>query len=270
MALLSCLINSDVMEQKVNLDVFLPTDSPEEKGREIAGVLYLLHGLGGSHKDWQSYTAVIRYAVDNRLAVIFPSARKSFYANMVYGDDFYTFMTEELPDILQKMFRLPNEREKTFIAGLSMGGYGATYLGLSRPDLYGAFANFSGPMNIRLFEQMKDNEMVQKDFVPVFGDNVEIDDKYDLYKLAEKVAQLPEKERPRIFMACGKQDNYGGLELYEQNVDYKAHIEKLPYVSKWMEWDGIHEYSFWDRALVHAISFFLNNKYDEEKLKDWQ
>ena len=270
MALLSCLIDSDIMQQKVNVDVFLPTDSPEEKGREIAGVLYLLHGLGGSHKDWQAYTAIIRYAVDNRLAVIFPSCRKSFYVDMVYGDDFYTFMTEELPGTLQRMFRLPNEREKTFIAGLSMGGYGATYLGLSRPDLYGAFANFSGPMNIRFFEQFKDAEMVKNDFIPAFGSEIPLDDKYDLYMLAEKVAALPQQERPRIFMACGRQDNYGGFELYRQNVEYKDYIETLPYDFKWMEWDGVHEYSFWDRALVHAIAFFLNNSYDEEKLRDWR
>ncbi len=270
MANLFCHINSEVLQQRVDVDVFLPIDSPPEKGKEIKGVLYLLHGYGGSQKDWQDYTAVTRYAVDNELAVVFPCCPKSFYVNMVYGEDYLTFMTEELPALMQKMFHIPTEREKTFIAGLSMGGYGAAYLGLTRPDLYGAFANFSGPANIRSFEVNKQNPTIQKMLVPVFGNDVEITDEYDLYKLAEKVSALLDAEKPRIFMACGKQDNYGGLELYKQNVDYKNYLQTLPLDMKWMEWDGIHEFNFWDRALVHAIAFFLKNNYDVEKLKDWQ
>ena len=45
--------------------------------------------------------------------------------------------------LLGRMFKLPARREQNFIAGLSMGGYGALFLGLSRPDLYAGCASFT-------------------------------------------------------------------------------------------------------------------------------
>ena len=37
-----------------------------------------------------------------------------------------------------------------------------------------------------------------------------------------------------------------------------------------MSWSGGHEYMFWDRAMMHAVSFFLENDYDKDRIKLWQ
>ena len=251
MAFISCQIRSDVLDQRVDVDVFLPADSPKEKGREAAGILYLLHGQGGSNTDWQQYTAIARYATANRLAVIYPSCPQSFYVDMAYGGAFYTYLTEELPALLHTMFRLPVGREKTFVAGLSMGGYGAALLGLSRPDLFGAFAEFSGAVDVEALTAFKEDPYVRSIAVPAFGEKMEVPEKYDLFKLAETAAALPEEQRPRIFMACGLQDDFMGL--YQQNVKFRDHIASLPLPMKWMEWNGIHEYNF-GTALSYTLS----------------
>ena len=43
---------------------------------------------------------------------------------MVSGPNYLKFLTQELPEFITKMFPVSVKRENTFIAGLSMGGYG--------------------------------------------------------------------------------------------------------------------------------------------------
>ena len=72
-----------------------------------------------------------------------PEGHHSFYSNMVYGGKYFTYLTEELPKVLAATFQISTRREDTFIAGLSMGGYGALMCGLRRPDRYGGCAGFA-------------------------------------------------------------------------------------------------------------------------------
>ena len=37
-----------------------------------------------------------------------------------------------------------------------------------------------------------------------------------------------------------------------------------------LQWNGVHEWNFWDRSLVYAIDYFLNNGYAAKKLNDWR
>ncbi len=269
MAFITCQFYSDLLLQRMQVDLLLPLDSPKEKGRATKGVLFLLHGQGGNQSDWQQYSAVPRYAVDNQLAVVYVSCPQSFYADMKYGGAFYTYMTEELPAFLKKAFHLPLKRETTYIAGLSMGGYGAAMLALSRPDLYGACGAFSGPLEIeQLASHRGQNDYARRILAPVFGEKEPIPPAYSVEKLARKTAKLPLAQRPRMFIACGKQDPL--FDLYEENVRMAALLEKLGYDLKYMEWDGIHEFDFWDRAIVYAIAFFRKNRYAEKILKDWK
>jgi hypothetical protein len=48
----------------------------------------------------------------------------SFYTDEVHGNRYWTFLTQELPELVHSFFRLSRRREDTFVAGLSMGGYG--------------------------------------------------------------------------------------------------------------------------------------------------
>ena len=68
---------------------------------------------------------------------------------------------------------------------------------------------------------------------------------------------------------CGKQDEL--ISIYKQNVKLDEYAKTLPLADyKFWRWDGAHEYSFWDRAILHAIAFFLNNDYDETEIRKWR
>ncbi len=129
---------------------------PQDNYQTPFRVLYLLHGYSDDQTAWQRWTSIERYAEGLNLAVVMPAAQNSFYTDMVHGGKFFTFLTEELPAVVHDLFPLSTERADTFVAGLSMGGYGAFKLALSRPDLYAAAASLSGALDI--CEVVKEND----------------------------------------------------------------------------------------------------------------
>ncbi|NLG92925.1 MAG: hypothetical protein GX485_05140 [Clostridiales bacterium] len=44
-----------------------------------------------------------------------PEVQRNFYFDTRYGPKFFTYGADELPEICGRWFRLPQEREKTFI-----------------------------------------------------------------------------------------------------------------------------------------------------------
>ena len=60
------------------------------------------------------------------LIVVMPNTSNGWYTDTQYGYNYYTAIAEELPKVLKRFFpNMTSKREKTFIAGLSMGGYGS-------------------------------------------------------------------------------------------------------------------------------------------------
>src|SRR6476619_7886720 len=113
-------------------------------GSESTGetpVLYLLHGLSDDDTIWLRRTSIERYVAALGLAVVMPQVHRSFYTDEAYGNRYWTYLSEELPEIVHGFFRLSRRREDTFVAGLSMGGYGALKWALRDPGRFAAAAS---------------------------------------------------------------------------------------------------------------------------------
>ena len=89
-----------------------------------------------------------KYAQGLNLAVVMPNVHLSFYTDMAHGGKYWQFISEEVPAIVRDMFPLSARREDNFVAGLSMGGYGAFKLALTYPERYAAAASLSGAVDI--------------------------------------------------------------------------------------------------------------------------
>ena len=161
MALIRCGFFSEIIGYQTNINVILPF----EKCRFLDGtpnvkkrfpVLYLLHGGGGNQDDWIRYSSIERYAEQYKIAVVMPDVSgNSFYADMAHGYPYFTYLTEELPGLVESYFPIGGCREKRFVAGLSMGGYGSLKWGLCRPEFFGYAASFSGASLImEMLEEM--------------------------------------------------------------------------------------------------------------------
>lgn len=68
-----------------------------------------------------NFSAALRYAADNNIALVIPDAANSFYNDMAAGPAYYTWLTQELPALLGGMVQLPAQREKILCAAFPWG-----------------------------------------------------------------------------------------------------------------------------------------------------
>jgi S-formylglutathione hydrolase FrmB len=215
-------------------------------------VLYLLHGLSDDHTSWQRKTSIERYANKYGLAVVMPNVHRSFYTDMECGNDYFTFVSQELPEIVTKLFPISTERKNTFVAGLSMGGYGAFKLALNKPEYFAAAASLSGIVNIDIAakpENFEEEKKLHQEFEWIFGDLKNIKNtNNDLFYLLQKLKKAKSKI-PVLYQCCGKNDF-----LYQNNLDFRNFCTKNNIKLKYEEEENTaHEWEYWDKKILDVI-----------------
>ena len=239
MAFIDLKLSSKELGMKTSVYVLIP--EYREEGKKIK-TLYLLHGLSDDNTTWLRRTSIERYAEKYGICVVMPFAERSFYTDMKYGMKFYTYIAKELPHIIQTMFDLSSDREDNFVAGLSMGGYGALKIALRECGSYAAAAGLSSCCVITARKN--------KSYFPaVFGEG-DVDPDEDIFELAKKDAGDP--KRPRIFLGVGTEDF-----LYDENQNFKAHLSSLGYDLTYRESPGTHNWEFWDEYIKYVLEWMF-------------
>ena len=260
MALIQCNFFSSSLMRTVTINVILPTDKkvfpgqpkPEEKSFKT---LYLMHGILGNYTDWVSSTRLQTWAQDKNIAIIMPSGDNSFYVDKpVPGERYGTFIRKELVEFTRKSFPLSHKREDTFIGGLSMGGYGAIINGLMAPETFSVVCALSAATIAGRVEHLienSDNIFYSKEFFErVFGDSQKfIGSDHDYVTVAKKLAES-NNQKPKIFMACGYDDN-----LFESNQLFKDQLQSLNFEVTWIEDQGKHDWDFWNKYIEKFINW---------------
>ncbi len=250
MALLELNIFSEALGTQQQVYVIMPQASTRgeigiKNNNEGQKCLYLLHGLSDNHSIWIRRTAIERYAQEYGICVVMPAGDRSFYTDMKHGGKYFTYIAKELPKIITSMLNISSRREDNFIAGLSMGGYGALKIGLRECESFCAAAGLSSTADISEGKTRFTNDMKN-----IFGEDMNIPDSEDLFKLAEMQNENP--LRPRIFMGVGTEDF-----LYDANLRLKAKFESLNYDYTYRQSPGSHSWEFWDEYIVYVIKWFL-------------
>ena len=132
MAVMQIEYYSEALAMEWGINVLYPDASRvENPDDQDIPVLYLLHGMNGNQYSWLKRTNVERILRSTNLIVVLPNTNNGWYTDTQYGYPYYTAIAEELPKTLVRFFpNMTKKREKTFIAGLSMGGYGSFKLAL--------------------------------------------------------------------------------------------------------------------------------------------
>jgi putative lysine transport system ATP-binding protein len=277
MAYVSTKLFIEPAQRAIRVELFFPTDLPAPLG-QVRGVITLLHGLSNSALEWVNLSSAYRYASDKGYILVIPEAENSFYNDMRFGAPFYTIITDWLPEQLNRIFKIPAEAAKNHIAGVSMGGYGALRIGLANPNRYRNIGSFSGAVDIRSLAVAQPAQPAQPAqtalpvawfLTPVFGPQLDIPNDADAFYLLEQAAKLPQEQRPRVLATCGLSDNEAPFGILNQNRRLAAHAATLPIEYKYLEWDGTHEWYFWDRSLVEFIDFIEHDGYAAQKQRDW-
>ncbi len=250
MALLRCDFFSDVLEVGTSMTVLLPQATEEQIGvsgpaRTTGGgfpVLYLLHGLSDDSSAWLRFTSIERYAAELGLAVVMPQVGRSFYADEVHGGRYWTFLSEELPAVVGSFFNVSDRREDTFVAGLSMGGYGAVKWALHQPERFAAAATLSGGLDLVALSTVPWRADL---FQRVFDGRIGPED--DLFSL---LASADVEALPSFYVGCGTEDH-----LYSSSLRFvdeataaglDVHVDLRP---------GEHEWGLWDATIRDVLAW---------------
>lgn len=245
MAILQCTFFSETLEMMTGMTVILP-ESPEPNTPWV----YLLHGLMDDHTVWCRRTSVERYATARGLAVVMPFGGRSFYTDMAHGGKFWTYISQEVPYRARQFFPLSRDRKRTFVAGNSMGGYGAFKLALRMPDYFAAAISLSGVLDLATWVATPPNRFTP-DLENIFGSRRDIGGSdNDLLFWATELQQSGFQPEPMFYQWCGTDDF-----LYEDNVRFRDHASAAGLDLTYEESTGGHEWALWDRQILRAFQW---------------
>ena len=239
---------------KINLplNVILP-DPGKMGGVPVAKrkVLYLLHGLSDDASAWQRYSSIETLAAAYGLVVVMPSAGRSFYTDQPNGQNYFTYLTKELPGYLAEVFGLRPRREDTLIAGNSMGGYGAFKAAFLHPGLYSAAASFSGVLSLQILQAMP-NDPRREEFALLFGDLDKLSgSEHDPAVWLERAVKNS-VDLPRLFISVSRQED-----IFPLSGMFHAACQALGVQSEYHEEDGAHDWFLWDKHIKRFLATVL-------------
>ena len=251
MSLVEVNFVSKKLFRAVTFTAIIPTEATQP-----LKTLYLLHGALGDHYDYLTGTRIKRWALEKNLAVIMPSGENQFYVDKPEQGEYYgAFVADELVEFTRKMFPLSDKKEDTFIAGLSMGGYGALVNGLKYHETFSRIGAFS-PATFLKQVWSKDPETAGSGtfnagfYDNVFGgiETIKGSDK-DYYYLVEQLIKN-KKAIPEIYLPIGTEDF-----LIESVREFHQFLQKKKIAITYIEDKGGHEWDFWDTYLKRFLEW---------------
>lgn len=222
-------IFSTILGGQQPYSVYLPPHYASNTTKKYP-VLYLLHGMNQDYKHWVTY-GDLKNIVDKAISeglpeviVICPNGYNSLYYNteqMRYED----FFMEEFIPVIEKKYRILDNKSNRHIAGLSMGGFGATYLGFKHHKKFGGVYSMSGGFLLTAIP-----------FIQSILDE----------KNSEELTKLP-----RYIMECGTEDTLviHSNDLFHQMLTNKGISHD--YIRR----KGKHNWQFWKESLPKALDF---------------
>lgn len=255
MALIQATLHSQALMSEMDVIVIIP-DSIDKWADEAGSctgrcpVLYLLHGMSDDQSIWLRRTSIERYADDHGIIVVMPTTYLGFYTDMCMGDMYWQYITKELPATCRSLFpQMSRKREDTFVAGLSMGGYGALKCGLRAPETFSWAAGLSACCDVAALAN-EANLAAPRYFFDIFGPAEEVKGSFnDLFAAAEDMAKS-DGPKTQLYMWCGTEDF-----LYQQNVRFRDHVCALKLPLVYEESPGIHAWPYWDAKIQTVLNW---------------
>src|SRR3982751_4073041 len=148
--------------------VFLPPSYSKEPSRRYP-VVYALHGYSIGAEQW-THEIHVPQTIEGAFAqgakemiVVLPDSKTvhngSMYSSSVTTGDFENFIARDVVSYMDAHYRTIPNRLSRGLVGHSMGGYGATRIGMKHSDVFGSLyimspcclsPRISGPPNIDL------------------------------------------------------------------------------------------------------------------------
>jgi len=259
MAFIQCDFFSDVLGLSCSMNVILPQTTQRQigmDGKSHTGgrhpTLYLLHGLSDDHTIWMRRTSIERYVADRGIAVVMPAVGRSFYANQVHGLRYFDFVADELPRIARSFFPLSDACADNYVAGLSMGGYGAFKIALTYPERFCAAASLSGALDLGARDKRSAQDTQWRaELNASFGDISKVQgSENDVFHLA--AMRKREGRLPRLYCCCGTEDF-----IYADSVKFRDFAQSEGIDLTYEEGPGQHNWAYWDLMIQRVLDWMV-------------
>ena len=228
-------IASSILNRNVAYNVYVPPSYNQNTDVKYH-VLYLLHGYFGNNTDWTNngMAATMNTEIGNgakEMIVIMPEGLDAFYCNNFDGRKllYEDFMLQELIPQVESKYRINSSKQNRAIAGLSMGGYGATYHAFKYADMYSSSYNMSGAV---LYGAGEPN----------------------LKTLLESMSATELKNLPPYTIEIGTGDF-----LFNNNLIWHNLLLTKGVTHTYITRAGVHDWPFWNACLPKAIRFASDN-----------
>lgn len=222
--------------------------------------VYLIHGGGDDDTLTYRYSNAERYAQENHVMLVTPNIANSFGIDTRYGVKYQTFLSQELPVVIQSLFASSPNREDNFIVGYAMGGNVALGTALMHPSLYKTCVDISGGIGMTLSTETLKEELN--------GDHFKVN--FPLYNSSFGEADSLE-ESPYNIEAIAKKNIEDGMEVCDFHVicgsdefiRYRvekdvAKLEELGYSVNYICPEGYtHDFVLWDKYIKLALDELL-------------
>lgn len=245
----------DPKEPSATIGPFKRAQNQYKAGMKFQTV-YMLHGGGDDDTVMHRLTRLEHYANQNCVMTVTAQVKDSFFMDTISGYNYFTYITEELPAVIQALFASSVKREDNFVIGMAMGGNGALALAMKRPDLYSACVDLSGGIGCSIdtdyfIEEVRTMKMQR--MKSTFGDPDKLrNGEYDLGYLARK--NIAEGiEVPKLFLGVGEEDFIRDVVRKDRDalsdIGYEITYEEAPGYG--------HDWDFWDLYIKKALYQWL-------------
>lgn len=232
---------SKALQRSMPYQVILP--GGYEGSVERYPVLYLLHGWQGDENNYLRLTDIVKVVAAYPIIVVMPRGDNSWYVNSsaVAADRYGDYLFHDVIEEADKQFRTVASPEGRAIAGLSMGGYGATLLSLQHPGFFrfvGSLSGaFAGPSGIeRVLPALKPSTDA------AFGPADSAARKED--SVDRLLSSDDPKSQPYLYLACGTNDP-----LLPSNRHVVEELSNGKFAYEYHELPGAHTWAFWNSQL---------------------
>lgn len=256
-------IESHVLGQAIDVRVYVP----EAAAADRLPVLYLLHGFGGGAGDWlgvgdAAATADAVFADPDAvpMLVVMPGVGNSWYVDSAKFGAWERALIDDLIPAMEAQYPVRRERGQRFVAGLSMGGYGALRLAAHHPRLFRAAAAFSPAIFEDVASAADFPEFQLRFFVGAFGEPFD-PGLFNAANVFAPLSSVPPDLATDFYVMTGDHD---GLGLWDGALRFFRAARAAGHTVELRVRDGDHEWRLWREELAPALRWFstLSRKAD--------
>lgn len=216
-------------------------------------VLYLLHGLGATNRQWSRLGVFDE--VERQIAagaapaiVVLPTGNTGYWVNQAGGGARYgDYVAQDLVAHIDGAYRTVARPDARALGGISMGGNGALQIGLNYPGVFGTIGAHSPALRTR-----QQAPYFMGGFFPGSGatpgpEAYAARDPLSLVKGGATTAP------GRLWIDIGQQDVWA-----PRVQELHAALLERGWAHTWLPASGAHDGPYWQRRLPEYVGYYLN------------